>query len=188
MNIKRLLLMRSSARVTRCHTMPTIYKQSDGEHTYGVLAIILSIWESPSIDLLKAALYHDSPECLIGDTPAPAKWRHYDLAVALDKAEDSIAKEFGLITESSLNLFEAKVLKYADVMEFAMFACEEIDMGNQSMREQFFNAMAAFKRLGLIDITPEAQQLYDYVKTRGELLYARACSAVEQPFNSWPEY
>lgn len=187
MNLQRLKLMRCAARVQRCHTMPTVYRQSDGEHTFGVLAIILTIWPNASTDILKAALYHDAPEAISGDMPAPAKWRHRDLGSAMDVVEEAIAVEFQLTTV--LNSFEERVLKYADIMEFAMFACEEIDMGNRLMCTQFFNAMQAFNRLRLTDITPEGMELYDYVKTRGERLYGNtALDPIDQPLNGWPTY
>jgi 5'-deoxynucleotidase YfbR-like HD superfamily hydrolase len=151
------------------------------------MAIVFTIWPMPSVELLKAVIDHDAPESITGDMPAPVKWRHKRLAKELEATELAICHEFKLTTEFDIDDFEKKILHYCDIMEFALFASEEIDMGNRVMLTQYQNAMEAFKRLDLIDITPEAKELYDYIKARGEILYPQV-AAEHLPLHSWPGY
>lgn len=137
-----------------------------GEHTFGVLCVLTTIYHAPSPALLRAALYHDAPEALLGDMPSPAKTEHPELAYAYDRAEDKIAREYEL--NEILTEFEEKLLTYADLMDLAMFSLEECDDGNLKMVSVFHRAIGGVKRKGLIDVTPAGKDLYDLVLTTFE--------------------
>lgn len=170
MNYQRLKALRSAGRVLRAHTIPLIHRQTVGEHTFGVMAILSEIApddEEMSVELLMAALHHDAPEFFTGDVPATAKWNHIALEEGLRRAEENIIKSYGFfkLPEGSR---EARLVKYADCMELAMFSLEEMQMGNWYAKKMAFNAIEAIKRKGLIDITPEAKNLYDFVRLKFE--------------------
>lgn len=68
-----LAALRESGYVARCHTMPFVGPYNLAMHCYGVASIIAVLHPSPSVNLLKAALFHDVPERWTGDIPNPAK-------------------------------------------------------------------------------------------------------------------
>lgn len=183
MNFKRLKLMRSAARVTRVHTMPTIHTQSNGEHTFGVMAVLLTICK-PSAQLMQAALYHDAAEAITGDVPSITKLHHPDIKEALVEAEVSIEKEFEI--GIPLTIEEHGLLKYCDMMELALFATEETDMGNVRMAVVIRNALWIIRKRELTNVTRAAKELYDFMWHRTEKKYPAGYG--EDSLNGWPEY
>lgn len=189
MNFKRLKLMRAAARVKRLHVMSPMYAQSVGEHTFGLLAILFTIAEGSvaiSRSLIEGCLYHDAPEAITGDVPAPVKWHHGTLADALNAAEYRIEQEFSL----SINLveIERKLLSYCDLMELAMFSCEEADSGNIQMAVVLRNTIRAIEKRKITDVTPYALELFDYVKTYAESRGFMDPKFGEDTFNGWTDY
>ena len=88
------------------------------------------MWPECSKNLIKAALYHDIHEGILGDVPAQVKRKFYDFSEAIDRAEQVINKELG--THVSLDIEEQERLKIADVMELLWFSVEEVERGNNN--------------------------------------------------------
>jgi 5'-deoxynucleotidase YfbR-like HD superfamily hydrolase len=84
-----------------------------------------------SASLLKAALYHDLAEQVVGDIPSPAK-RRFDLGERLDKLERAVIEEAG-IENPALTDEEARILKLADIAQGALFCAREIQLGNKRL-------------------------------------------------------
>lgn len=159
MNTNRLRLMRIAARIPRVHTRPPIHKQTVGEHTFGVLAILREVCQ-PSVALYEAALYHDAPEAVTGDVPAPAKWDSPALTEALNDVEDDIIDRWRLPNSRNLNPQEERLLKFADLMELALFSIEEVNMGNRGMAKVAENALTHIAATELSDINSETLAMY----------------------------
>lgn len=160
--IERLRLFRMAARVQRCHIMPTNYRQSVGEHTFGLIALIYLIEDDVSSNLVKAALFHDITEAETGDTPATAKWETKELEEGLRIAEKKLRALHDL--EIDLTVHEQGILKFCDLMELAIFSLEEADDGKSTMAIVCWNALEAIKKRGLVDVAPRAFNLFDMVK------------------------
>lgn len=167
MNFKRLKLLRAAARVRRMHVMPPLHHQTVGEHTFGVLSILVTITANVTPQLWRAALFHDATEARLGDVPAPAKWDNVPLRHGYQLADRALMEEFEL-EEKNLTDLEHRLLHFADLMELAMFALEECQDGNVKMAGVFDRAIGAIKKSGLIDITPAAKDLYDLVTLKFE--------------------
>jgi 5'-deoxynucleotidase YfbR-like HD superfamily hydrolase len=172
-NYERLKLMRVAGRVLRCHTTPLIHRQTVGEHTFGVLNILLAILGSRIHDykyhkMLIAAIYHDAPEAITGDVPANTKWNYPLIEEGLKAAEEKIECEYDLfrIDPSSE---EGRLLKFADGMELAIFCLEEMRMGNRNVEKMAYRIFEAIEKRGLVDITPEAYDLFMWAKIEFEL-------------------
>lgn len=183
MNFKRLKILRVAARVIRCHTTPTIHRQSVGEHTFGALNILYTISHAPSPQLVRALLWHDVPEAITGDIPAPAKRYSSKFQEALGEAETAIIKEYDLHGE--LTETERQTLFYCDLMELAMFSAEEADFGNAAAPVLMRRALAAIENKGLTNISPAAASLFTIVKSklsRYDMAYA------ETTINGWFHY
>lgn len=167
MNGKRLRLLRGAARVRRCHIMPTLHQQTVGEHTFGVLCILTTIYHALSPQLVRAALFHDAPEAKLGDLPAPAKWSNKKLHEAYKELEVKLRMEYDL--DEPLTEFEQQLLRFADKLELAMFALEECQDGNVKMAGVFRRVSESIERDKLWNVTPSARDLYAFVQDRFRL-------------------
>jgi 5'-deoxynucleotidase YfbR-like HD superfamily hydrolase len=152
----RLRLLRTAASVKRLHTRRTIHSQTVGEHTFGVLGLLFEVCE-PSIELVKAALYHDVPEAITGDVPSPAK-RVYAIKEAFEAFEDDIELVYSLTT--TLTPLEQRLLRFCDVMELIIFATEEAEMGNAMMLMVRERALSYLLRDGLYNINDATTTLF----------------------------
>ena len=121
---------RQGGNVLRHHTSRPIQEQTVSDHSWGVAVICLELWPECSKNLIKAALYHDIHEGILGDVPAQVKRKFYYFSEAIDRAEQVINKELG--THVSLDIEEQERLKIADVMELLWFSVEEVERGNNN--------------------------------------------------------
>ena len=129
-----------SARVKRYHTEPTLHIQTVGEHTYGVLWLVLLIEPGASRDLLVAALGHDTPEFGSGDVPSPSK-KDPAVKAAFDAMESDTMTRLQLETPWITDT-EARVLKLADNLEGLMFCLSEWRRGNRDIALALGNYIA----------------------------------------------
>lgn len=185
MNFKRLKILRVAARVIRCHTTPTIHTQSVGEHTFGALNILYTIDTAPSAQLVRFLLWHDVPEAITGDVPAPAKRYSKVLRAGLGEAEAKIIAEYDLMPDTDLTPKERDKAFYCDLMDLAIFAAEEADFGNAAAPVLMRRALAAISQRGLQGVTPAASDLYALAcskLSRYNMAYA------ESTMNGWFHY
>lgn len=180
----RLKLMRVVARVNRLHTLPPVHKQTVGEHTFGILALIDIVQPTASKALWRAALYHDAPEGITGDTPSPVKWRHPELEAALRTVEDRIKNEFNMHTE--LTFTEKRILKFCDIMELIIFSMEEVDSGNRIMATVAMNGLTAIRERKLEEINEQTKWLYEVFSAAFEARYSIAL--IQETYHGWPVY
>jgi 5'-deoxynucleotidase YfbR-like HD superfamily hydrolase len=141
--VKNLHLLYESGAVKRFHTKRVIQETTVAHHTWGVMLILFDICE-PSVNLLAAALYHDSAEIITGDVPAPAKWHHAGLDAEL------LAVERQFETDNEINYLltehEQNLLKWADSLELILYADSEFRMGNQAMGKTINSVVAMLRR------------------------------------------
>lgn len=171
MNMHRLLLMRTAARVERCHTVTTTHRQTVGEHTFGVLAILLTIYPKASASLMRAAIFHDVAEAITGDIPSPIMVEYPTLREVVNDMEDDIEVQFDMSDRVHLDTGERKILRYCDRMDLLMFSIEELDTGNKRMGRVAYRVLHSLANDRLTDVTPEALTLYDYVRVYWEQHY-----------------
>lgn len=107
--------------VVRYHQSPGPIQQTTAAHSWGVAWLITEFHPSPSVVLIKAALEHDMPEFLTGDMSYVAKQKYASLKSAMAAADDQSAKEMGLVTLSILSDEDHWWLKWADLMEGALW-------------------------------------------------------------------
>jgi len=129
---KEILSLRRAGYVTRAHTIPHAMTQTIAEHSAHALSIILVLHPDPSMDLIKAILWHDTPEIHTGDVPAPVKRYNADLCHALNKAESKWISEHPTFNEAMFNLTDHEFLwlKAADTLELMLWSDDQIAMGN----------------------------------------------------------
>lgn len=157
-----------AGRITRYHTEPMITRQDVGNHTYGLMHIILAIEPDASADLFVAALEHDVPELATGDVPAPAKWYNPDLDKALRSAEQKFIDEYDVRTPA-LNAYEYDVLKVADMAELVLHMVHEYSLGNRNAKKICIRGMHYLQdnyghHDGIDNIGVFLRHLYTHVK------------------------
>lgn len=127
--IQRVQAMREGGHVMRAHTMPYHGEYTVASHSWQIVTLLLLLHPKPSLQLLRAAHFHDVPERWTGDSPATAKWTFPGLKEALDGAEEHVAQRFGLDLE--LNEEDHAWLKAVDILELYMWTLDQEALGNR---------------------------------------------------------
>lgn len=122
-----LLVLRDAAATTRYHTKRTIRHQNLAAHSFGVMQLLHHVWPECRKELLLAGMFHDLPEYVTGDVPAPVKRNCPQLATVLEEVEKGTAP---LYQDFGLSVAEEMVLRWADTMELCLWCHEEVTMGN----------------------------------------------------------
>jgi 5'-deoxynucleotidase YfbR-like HD superfamily hydrolase len=135
---RRFRLLEESARVLRWHTECVARQQTVGEHTYGVVNLVLELTgDEASKALIIAALRHDTAERKFGDVPGPTK-RLMNVKESFDKLEEDHMASVGLYMPS-LTDEDQRILKLADNLEGAMYCAFEARRGNRDIQGAFRN-------------------------------------------------
>jgi len=138
--------LRQSAMTRRCHTVPTIGHQTVGEHSFHVAMLVLEITGGqPSMNLMKAALYHDLAETSTGDVPANTKWRSPLLKQKLEIMEEAFNRRHGLLVD--LTKDEQQLLKWADSLELGFYCIDQLMYGNKHVIDMYDNIVGFLRTL-----------------------------------------
>lgn len=131
---KTMRAIREGGQVTRGHTIRHIMPYTVGSHSFDVASIILMLHPDPSVNLLRAALWHDVAERFTGDIPAPVKWENPEFSKELTKVEEKVLGKIGIPdVESCLTVEELSWLKGADRLELRMWCKDELSLGNSNV-------------------------------------------------------
>lgn len=132
--------LRRGGRVLRYHTEPTLRKQTVAEHSWGVAMIARELYPDDKM-LMIASLLHDIAEHQTGDMPAPVKWKNEALRRELERVENDVNSELGLIELLQLNALQRQRLKYCDLLELLWFCVEEMQAGSRDAKDIYTRAM-----------------------------------------------
>ena len=102
--------------VRRCHANPDLAHVGDtnGHHQASVAQIVFHLMPDATINLIHAALHHDSAEQFVGDLPQPFKAVAPDFAEMHASIETAYLADIGADTSEQLTPINAKILKLAD--------------------------------------------------------------------------
>jgi len=127
MNIEQVL---NSAGVDRYHSNPFVANQPLSDHLWkvGILLDEFCRESEYSRNMMLAALTHDCPELITGDTPSPAKKIQPALKILLDKMEEDIMVDWGINYELSPQQY--RTMKCCDVMEGIHYCALQVRLGN----------------------------------------------------------
>jgi 5'-deoxynucleotidase YfbR-like HD superfamily hydrolase len=132
--IDDILSLRASGHVKRWHTVPRVGgEQSVAEHSAQALSLLFLLHPNPSINLVKAVLWHDSAERLTGDLPAPIKRKYPEIRNAYMKAEHDFLLKHHAVLEalSELTSSDVEWLKVVDVLELLLESRDQMLLGNR---------------------------------------------------------
>ena len=127
---ERVKVLRESAYVERCHTIPHVGSYTIAQHCYGALNLLLVLHPQPSLNLVKAVMWHDAHERYIGDTPASALWSDGEFAKLYDRLAKRIDRACGFTIE--LTAMDRIWLHAVDKIELLLWAKEQLGLGNHN--------------------------------------------------------
>ena len=185
--VSKILLIRQGHNVKRCHAERIIGENTVGQHSAGVASLVLVFTDGKaSANLLTAALYHDVPEAVFGDIPAPAKWwMEAEVKAGLERAECRFMHSKGLHPELSED--EAEYLYVADKMEFMFFCLEQRGLGNTHVDHAFWKVVGALEASASIELgSPPIQELFIYLIDQMHLKYGSVRELAEGVIDQHP--
>lgn len=158
----RMELLRNGSFVKRWH-VERLSPQEVASHSHGVAVMLCFICE-PSAHLLKAALFHDLAEKMVGDMPAPIKWDYPEIAKFLDELSDKVDHTLGIYI--ILTPAEKKLLKLADYLDASFYALEQRMQGNR-YADAIFNRLRWFfeSQTNIIEY-PKAMEIWEWLKSK----------------------
>lgn len=132
--------VRRGGRVKRFHGFHLLMENTVGHHTFNLIGILLTCAPYTSKELMLAAYYHDLPECITGDIPAPFKRAVPGLRDAMEAEEARLLACYD-IQLPHLTDKEQVWLKLADSMDGAFHCLEERRLGNTTLDKIFWTFM-----------------------------------------------
>lgn len=165
--MNKLTQIMKGGAVKRYHTVTMIQEQTVAAHSWGVACVLLDVLTYPSAELLKAALYHDVAESMVGDCPATTKWRYPDLARELNKAEDEVESLLGV--SCLLSDTEKQCLKFADMADLVLHCLKDYRLGNRDSLEIVNRGLAYLEdRIWPVECMQYLPEFKNYVKEQSK--------------------
>lgn len=124
---------RSAGRVTRFHTWERVKEQSNAEHTWQVIRIMLAIWPECPREVLVEVMFHDVGERVSGDAPYPTKAESPVLKTEMDRLENAGRlgmTPWGVVARKPLTVEAHAIFKMAEFIEMWEYALDEVALGN----------------------------------------------------------
>lgn len=129
--LTRIAATREAGTVRRCHIVPHHGQYNIAQHSYGAVSLLLLLHPHPSMNLVKAVLWHDCAERFVGDMPAPAKWLSQALGEEYEKAEREAQVASGLVLPE---LTEEEQNWLTDRVELLLWAEEQSALGSRHIQ------------------------------------------------------
>jgi 5'-deoxynucleotidase YfbR-like HD superfamily hydrolase len=149
--LRKIALLRKGGDVKRWHTKPLIGEQTDAQHSFNAVNLLLVLHPNPTITLIKAVLWHDMAEQEVGDVPSPTLWKNGAYGDAYREAENAFLSQKLNLHMATLYHEEMSWLAGIDKLECYLFAREQLQLGNTGMNRTIraLDAWFSENRLGL---------------------------------------
>jgi len=161
--LTQVLATREAGTVRRCHIFPHHGPYNIAQHSYGAVSLLLLLHPEPSLNLVKAVLWHDVGERWLGDMPAPAKWDNPELGRVYEEAEQKLLARLGLAQE--LTDEELNWLKAVDTLDLWLWCREEEALGNEAVTAKRRACEEVMEKRGLEGSLPEPVRAF-YVSAK----------------------
>ena len=135
--MSRANFMRRAGNVKRFHTHSIIGENTVAHHSWGVVVLLLELVEKPSLDHVRAAIYHDAFEVETGDIPWTAKQRNPTIKLVADSMESDVALEIDVMW--NLHPWEEHSLKFCDMLDLMWFCLSQRKLGSANVDDVFEN-------------------------------------------------
>lgn len=160
---ERILALREGGRVERTHTIPHVGEYNVAMHCYNAASLLLMLSTTPpSLNLIKAVLWHDVPERWTGDISAPAKWACPELKLLLDFLEMKIFEKLELANVfKELTTEEQDWLSAVDLLELYIWAVEQNPDANSG--NPWYEMRVRILRLFNTRYTKTPKEVWDFI-------------------------
>lgn len=167
--LKYILVARSAGNVKRYHTHELLKEEKVGQHTFNMLNILMIVTDrNLTKNLMMAVITHDMGEYATGDVPSPVKKSAPGLREALNTLEDNAMREAHVGFFPNLTDWEYKLLKFADNLDGLLKSCDELRLGNKTVRWIGDNYLAYLKSMP--DLGPTMSDLINEAEAEFKLL------------------
>lgn len=129
----RIEFFLDGAETERYHTIRTLQRETVGHHSHGVAMFVVLMGGGMAV--LRAALFHDLAEHILGDLPSPAK-KKYGIGEQVNELEEQLLEGVGFNVE--LDVRSERILKFADIFQGMSFCSREVKMGNAKLVSVFY--------------------------------------------------
>jgi len=161
---QKISMHRASGNVLRWHTDPYWVgnRQNIAEHTFGLLIILMQIAPGNhlSVQMIRAALFHDLAEQVTGDIPGPAKWFLLSGAT-VDWIHETEMRMLKMTSAyQTVEPEEARLIKAADFLDMGFMALEQFLKGSVYSCVVMDNLMKLEKKCGYTQVSTAAQEVW----------------------------
>lgn len=169
--VERIKYLREAADVNRIHTKRYIGEYTNGQHTFGMLALLRLLWPDAPKELIWAIIEHDMPERLLSDISSPSiHFGGFIDKVAMQGAERVILEEvfevYFFTHETDENY---RWLKGLDLLELYLFCKDQRRLGNQNLVQIEHRCYEVFK-FRAADFPPQIMDTFYACKADEEWL------------------
>ncbi len=131
-DVRRFIQARAGGAVIRCHGVQHLRTHNNAQHQWGAALLLYSLFPVLVFDRLVAyVLFHDVPEFLTGDIPAPALDLIPGLKEKLGVVEARISESLGLPTEHRVDDDDYQIIKTCDRLDLWLWCKDQLAMGNR---------------------------------------------------------
>jgi 5'-deoxynucleotidase YfbR-like HD superfamily hydrolase len=163
--------MRRAGNVKRFHTHSVIGENTVAHHSWGVAILLLELIEKPSLDMMRACIYHDAFEVVTGDIPWTAKQRNPTIKHVADNMEADVALEIDVMW--NLMPWEEHSIKFCDMLDLMWFCVSQRKLGSANMDEVFENGRRFL--MGHCQEFKEYEELSGSVLETANAMYNEVC-------------
>lgn len=132
--MKKLINTLEAGKVLRYHATPSVPCQDLASHQWNVaiichhLCTVAGYDEQFTREVVMLGLFHDTPELITGDIPAPVKWERPDMEAILRDMEQKASEELYTVNDVTYNSTQKQIMKIADSLEGFRW-CKQNEMG-----------------------------------------------------------
>lgn len=147
---EQVMAIREGGWTERVHTVLKHRPYPVDGHSWGVAMLAWKLFpDDCTKELLLGCMVHDVPERIVGDSPHPAKYplTQGRLGALLHEAEAPVIEAFGIGIDLSDR--ERQILAICDLLDFVLWARQEVHMGNTIMKGALEHGMRGLRAMPL---------------------------------------
>jgi 5'-deoxynucleotidase YfbR-like HD superfamily hydrolase len=133
---QQVLYLLGGGQVRRFHTTATLKDVTTGQHQYTTAWLCYLLADVPSLNLVMAALVHDTAEQVEGDIPMPTKMR-LGLQGTVSKFEADMLCDNHMYFDRALTSAERRTLALANKLAGMLECVHERSLGNRYVELAF---------------------------------------------------
>lgn len=168
-NVTQILRLRAAGHVQRCHTNQHHGLYLISEHVGQAICLLFTLHPMPSQNLVRALAFHDHPEILTGDIPAPAKRKIPLLRDYVEQLEAEYYEQHPLAQSGQLTDDDARWLKAIDSLELYLWCRDQELLGNQHA------TLIAEKVIGYLRTDGTPEPVLRFLETEMTLTWRDRC-------------